>query len=1692
MDRIVRIALLLSIIIFPFISEGQLTAHFTADQKSGCAPLIVHFSDSSTGSPVRWHWVFDNLLPADTANIQNPLWVYTTPGHYSVKLVVYDASGHSDSLTITNEIFIASQPVVRFTSSDTILSCPPQTITFTNTSDTGGCSPVYTWFIDTSSSIHSKNATYTFTHSGNYDITLQESDACGCNGYLTKTAYVKIDTAPVVCFTANDTVICSPPATVCYSNCTSGGIHYLWHFGDGGSDTIFAPCHTYTVPGNFTNTLTVTAGNACATSLVKTAYIQVSDFAPAFYTVPSAPTCVNTALTFHDTTSGTGAFHHWHFSTGVADTSSAVSPTHTYTATGSFTVTDSAWNSSGCHGVTTGIVVVKARPVVSFTATNAYRCTPNDTVSFTSTVTDAAGIASRIWHFGDAGSGIYNIAYSDSIHIYTATGFYTPVLTVIDSNGCFTKDSVINEINIHAPVGTISVVKDSGCIPFPLTYSTTVTPTGTPYITDSVTFGDGGVMYTSSGIHTYTVSGIYEVHHYYHLATGCAYSDSIKVLAGTHSTYAAVVTPDSVCQNTTVTFKGNCTTCTHESWNIVTTTSTADSLVGSYTTPGIKTIIYIANTGGCADTLKDTVFVYPPTAIFSATVPGCGDRYTYTFVNTSSKAIDFHWDFGDGDTSALTSPSHTYATDGTYTVVLTDVDSTGHGCTNSDTVVIHIAPFAVAFTVNDTIACKTQSLTFTGPLTATGAKYSQYIWKFGDGGTSASTTTNIATHAYSAVGTYTVTLVIKNTAGCFDTVVQANYVKVVVPAGGVTPTSIVGCAPLTVSFHDADTAYSGGAIVRRRWIWNVGGASFRGYGTDTSHLYTEGVYSAVLIDSDNIGCFVRDTIQIRAVKPHAYFYSADTAACADVQISFADTNTNVSYTWYFGDGTGAFPTTGPDVAHMYTVNGVYSDTLVIVTNSTLGGYPVGCSDTMVKTNYVHISSSSIDVGFSLNDTFTSCPPLIIHAIPVNDGNYYQWKFGLDSSTVNSTSNSPVFVYNYPGVYDITLIDSNALGCKDSLKKKVTVLGPTGIVSITPDSGCIPLAVSLHVTYTGSGILDTPFTWSLPPYGVYNTDTPGIAQIYTEGGNWNPFVIIQSGGCHVTVHTADSIRVFPPEITVNQPSIKCKYAVDTLEVHGLVDSFTWSPAYGLSCTSCPSTFASPTVTTTYTVTGINGHHCSNTAVTTVFVDAPPVIDISGRDHICIGLCDTLAASGVGGPYSWLFPSGGVSCATCDTIATCPLVTQLYTFVGVDSNSCNDSAAFTITVDSLPVIVVTPLVSSACIGAPATITAGGAVFYSWSPVASLSCATCAVTSAAPSVTTVFSVTGTDGNGCKDTASALVNIDQLPLPGAISGSVTLCVGVSDVLTDTVAGGIWSATNTAAATVNATGVVTGIAAGIDTIKYTLTNSCGNAHATALLTVFADPVSDITTHSLSSLCANTLYQNFGTSVVPPAGVSYTWSADNASVYAIGSGQQYCLVSFPDSGKSYVVLTAELAGVGCTSADTFAVTVGADVSASPQVIFYAPDELVCMDNTADSYQWGYDDRETLDSFSISGALNQDYFIAAPDFANKYYWVITTHNGCSQKTYYNTPEDVAGIAKSVAEINLFPNPADASINVAITGIGRSVIVDVKLFDMAGNSIQKSILTGSGGTINLGQLPAGVYLLSFSENGSLLGSKTFVKN
>ncbi len=1533
---------------------GQLHANFTVDHGTGCSPVVAHFTDASTGIPVRWHWIFDNIAAGDTSDLQNPLWIYTSPGHYNVKLIVYNAYGTSDTMLANNEIFVASPPVVRFTTPDTILECAPHTVNFTNSSDTGGCTPSYTWYIDTSSSIHTTNATYTFTHSGNYDITLRETDACGCSGYLTKSAYIKIDSTPTANFTTTNTTPCSAPATVCFTNHSTGATHYQWHFGDGGRDSVLNPCHTYTASGNYTDSLTSYNANGCNASLVRTSYIQVGHFIPGFYTASSS-VCANTSTSFTDTTSGATG-HRWHFSLAATDTSSVAGPSHTFTAAGTYTVKDSVWNTTGCSGVVTHTITVNAAPVVSFTGTNIYRCTPNDTVTYTSTVTDASGIATRRWRFGDVASGIYNSANTDSVHIYTTPGSFSPEITVTDNNGCVTKDSVTNYIKVQAPTVTLSVTLDSGCIPFLLHYSTSISPSVT-YITDSVTFGDGSSATVASGIHTYSVAGRYTVHHYYHLPTGCYYSDSIKVSAGSHATYSPVVSPAAGCPNTNVHFTGNCTNCTYEVWNTTLATSAKDTTSARYTTSGTKIAFFIADNTGCVDTTKDTVLIYSSTASFTAAVSSCTNRLSYNFTNNSVGATGYRWSFGDGDSSSAVSPTHVYTSYGTYSITLTDNDTGGHGCMNYFTSNITITSPPTTFSVNDTFACKQQILTFTGPLTPAGLKFSQYTWKFGDGISLTSTTANTATHSYNNTGTYSDTLIVKSANGCYDTLAKHNYVGITAPAGGVSTTSLTGCAPLTVNFHDADTAYTGGYIKGRHWTWSTGSAAVKAYGTDTSHTYPEGIYTAVLVDSDNIGCTVADTIHITSSKVHAYFTSPDTLMCKGLPAHLTDSNTHVSYNWYFGDGSAPALSATQTTAHTYSANGSYSDTAIVVTIAG-GSLPVGCADTMVRTNYIHISSSLLAAGFNLNDTFANCPPLIGLATNTTapaTGISYRWKLGLDSTTITSTTANQLYVYNYPGHYTITMIATNAQGCEDSAKKSVSILGPTGTLSVSTDSGCTPFPVTLTLTSTGTSVLDSAYTWSVPPYGVFNTTLPTLTESYADSGSWDPYVVIKSSGCNVIVHTDDTIRAMSPNVTVNHPATICRYGTASLLAQGAY-TYSWSPATGLSCTTCANPIASPTATTTYTVTGTTRYGCSDTVTTTVYVDAPPAIIIAGHDSICTGSCDTLTASGITAPYTW--SPASTSCTTCTTFIVCPTADQTYTISGTDANGCGDSTSFAVHLRALPVVSVTPDSSAICFGTSSQLSASGASSYSWAPDTLLSCSHCAAPFVNAQLPQTYTVTGTNAAGCSATATAHVTIKAQPVAGTVSGTDSICAGSTTVFSDTAAGGVWSSSNSGIATISSTGSVTGISNGITTISYTVTNSCGTAIASKNLFVnplpIAGPISGITT-----VCA-------GSSItLTDSSAGGTWTSANTAAATIsGSG----LLTGIDSGTTVISYTLS------NSCGTATTTATVTVNTVPFVSPITGDTILCagtsstLSNSAGGGIWT-SSNTSVSSISTSGIVN---------------------------------------------------------------------------------------------------------------------------
>src|SRR6476620_11813784 len=111
------------------ICLAQPHANFSALPTSGCAPLVVNFTDLSTGNPTGWRWTLGNNT---TSFLQNPSVTYFTPGTYTVKLVVTNAQG-ADSVTFTNYITIYGKPNVDFSAS-THARCFPISVNFTDRS----------------------------------------------------------------------------------------------------------------------------------------------------------------------------------------------------------------------------------------------------------------------------------------------------------------------------------------------------------------------------------------------------------------------------------------------------------------------------------------------------------------------------------------------------------------------------------------------------------------------------------------------------------------------------------------------------------------------------------------------------------------------------------------------------------------------------------------------------------------------------------------------------------------------------------------------------------------------------------------------------------------------------------------------------------------------------------------------------------------------------------------------------------------------------------------------------------------------------------------------------------------------------------------------------------------------------------------------------------------------------------------------------------------------------------------------------------------------------------------------------------------------------------------------------------------------------------------------------------------------
>ncbi len=236
---------------------------------------------------------------------------------------------------------------------------------------------------------------------------------------------------------------------------------------------------------------------------------------------------------------------------------------------------------------------------------------------------------------------------------------------------------------------------------------------------------------------------------------------------------------------------------------------------------------------------------------------------------------------------------------------------------------------------------------------------------------------------------------------------------------------------------------------------------------------------------------------------------------------------------------------------------------------------------------------------------------------------------------------------------------------------------------------------------------------------------------------------------------------------------------------------------------------------------------------------------------------------------------------------------------------------LTVNALPIVIVSPSNASVCLGSSVVLNAGGALSYSWSPAAGLSSITGVSVTASPTVTTIYTITGTDINGLTNTATATVTVNLLPTITVSPIAPSICSGTSISLTASGATSYsWSPSTGLSSTTGATVTASPIATTTYTINGTTGGGCVNS-TTVTVTVNPRPTITVSPSSVA-VC-------FGSSTTLSASgaSSYNWSPSTGLSSTTGAN----VITNPTVATTYSVVGTDV--TGCSNTATVTVSVNA-------------------------------------------------------------------------------------------------------------------------------------------------------------------------
>ena len=504
------------------------------------------------------------------------------------------------------------------------------------------------------------------------------------------------------------------------------------------------------------------------------------------------------------------------------------------------------------------------------------------------------------------------------------------------------------------------------------------------------------------------------------------------------------------------------------------------------------------------------------------------------------------------------------------------------------------------------------------------------------------------------------------------------------------------------------------------------------------------------------------------------------------------------------------------------------------------------------------------------------------------------------------------------------------------------------------------------------------------------------------------------------------------------------------------TYTWTVPVGSTINSgqgtntINATFGSSSGNITVTAGNTCGTSAASTFVLTIS-PSPPIVVSSNPASFCSVGTSTLTASGSTN-YVWM--PGNLTGAT---VVVSPTTTTTYTVTGTNSQGCISTATTTVTVNPLPVVTATSSAASVCVGGSVTLNGGGASSYTWNNNVMNAI------SFVPTATTTYMVTGTDANGCVNTATITVTVNPLPTVTANSSAASVCAGSSVTLTG---GGAstytWNNNVMNAFPFIPTATNTYMVTGTDV------NGCVN---TALVTVSVNPLPIVSLGPNIIQCGGTAMLNAGN-----MGSTYMWS--NAST------TQTITVS---ASGTYIVFVTDVNG--CIGTNSVVVTINsipAVTASASSVVVCVADAIVTLTGTPTGGVWS-GPGVTGSTFSpTSAGVGLHTAI----------YSYTDANGCEGITSVNVQVNACvGLAENILAngVSVYPNPNNGSFTLSVNAnVGA---LTIKITDMQGRvvyaSIDKNVNAGFVKQISLDTQSSGMYLMHILANGEQRTEKIAVQ-